>query len=78
MVWGGLCDNQLVGPHFFDLHRGRGGGVTAQRYIAEVLQPHVLPFFARIAATTFSKTMHQLTRHRRPKGTTSQCCHGLP
>ena len=47
MVWGGLCGNQLVGPHFFNVQPRRGGSVTAHRYIAEVLRPLVLPFFAR-------------------------------
>ena len=55
MLWGGLSGNQLVGPIFFQLHPGRGGGVTAARYIAQVLQPAVVPFFARGRAQVFQQ-----------------------
>ena len=37
---------QLHGPVFFQgLRPGRVNGVTAQRYIDQILQPHVVPFF---------------------------------
>ena len=47
MMWGGLCGNQLIGPVFFRLAPGRGGGVNAACYINQVLAPHVVPYFAR-------------------------------
>lgn len=53
MMWGGLYGQQLVGPIFFQLQRGRGGGVTAARYINQVLQPVVVPFFRRNQAHEF-------------------------
>ena len=46
MLWGGIGLNQLLGPVFFrGLGPGRGNGVTAQRYINQILRPHVVPFF---------------------------------
>ncbi|KAK7097456.1 hypothetical protein V1264_004431 [Littorina saxatilis] len=46
MVWGGIGLNQSLGPVFFNnLGPGRGNGITAQRYIDQILQPHVVPFF---------------------------------
>ena len=48
MVWGAIGLNQRVGPVFFqNVGQGRGNGVNADRYIAQVLQPHVVPFFQR-------------------------------
>lgn len=47
MLWGAFIGNRMLGPVFFDLQPGRGGGVTSQRYINQVLQPVVVPFFAR-------------------------------
>ena len=48
MIWGAMSLNQLVGPVIFqNIGPGRGNGVTAQRYIAQVLVPHVVPFFQR-------------------------------
>ena len=48
MIWGAIALNQRIGPIIFqNLCQGRGNGVTAQRYIAQVLQPHVVPFFRR-------------------------------
>ncbi|KAK7103623.1 hypothetical protein V1264_018489 [Littorina saxatilis] len=46
MVWGGIGLNQSLGPVLFNnLGPGRGNGITAQRYIDQILQPHVVPFF---------------------------------
>ena len=46
MTWGGITHNMRVGPVFFlNQGQGQGRGVTAQRYIHEVLQPQVVPFF---------------------------------
>ena len=46
LVWGGITHNMRVGPVFFlNQAQGQGRGVTAQRYIHEVLQPHIVPFF---------------------------------
>nr|KAG5688450.1 hypothetical protein BaRGS_003047 [Batillaria attramentaria] len=46
MVWGGISLNQFVGPVVFqDIGPGRGNGVTAQRYIDQVLRPVVVPHF---------------------------------
>lgn len=45
MIWGGITLNQRIGPIFFrGLGPGHGNGVTAQRYIDQVLRPHLLPF----------------------------------
>ena len=46
MLWGAIGHNQVLGPVIFQgLGLGRGNGITAQRYMAQVLHPHVLPFF---------------------------------
>nr|KAG5705303.1 hypothetical protein BaRGS_010754 [Batillaria attramentaria] len=46
MLWGAIGHNQVLGPVIFQgLGPGRGNGITAQRYIDQVLHPHVLPFF---------------------------------
>ena len=46
MIWGGITVNQLVGPVVFqNIGPGRGNGVTAQRYINQVLRPVVVPHF---------------------------------
>ncbi|KAK7093743.1 hypothetical protein V1264_007438 [Littorina saxatilis] len=46
MVWGGIGLNQSLGPVFFNnLGPSRGNGITAQRYIDQILQPHIVPFF---------------------------------
>ena len=46
MIWGGIGINQRMGPVFFvNIGPGRGNGVTAVRYINQVLVPHVQPFF---------------------------------
>ena len=48
MIWGGIGLNQLVGPVVFqNIGPGRGNGVTARRYIDQVLWPTVLPHFRR-------------------------------
>ncbi|KAK7099853.1 hypothetical protein V1264_022900 [Littorina saxatilis] len=45
MVWVGIGLNQSRGPVFFNnLGPGRGNGITTQRYIDHILQPHVVPF----------------------------------
>nr|KAG5688132.1 hypothetical protein BaRGS_010473 [Batillaria attramentaria] len=46
MLWGAIGHNQVLGPIIFQgLGPGRGNGITAQRYMDQVLHPHVLPFF---------------------------------
>jgi transposase len=46
MVWGGIGLNVKLGPVIFqNLGPGRGNGVTAARYIDQVLRPHVVPHF---------------------------------
>ena len=41
MVWGGIGLNMKLGPVIFqNLGPGRGNGVTAARYIDDVLRPH--------------------------------------
>ena len=43
-----IRDSHLLGPVIFrNIGLGRGNGVTAQRYITQVLAPHVVPFFER-------------------------------
>ena len=48
MIWGAMALNHLLEPVIFrNIGPGRGNGVTAQRYITQVLAPHVVPFFER-------------------------------
>jgi transposase len=48
MIWGGMAGGTLVGPVIFqNVGPGRGNGVNANRYVQQVLIPHVAPFFAR-------------------------------
>lgn len=48
MVWGGIGLAQRVGPVVFqNIGPGRGNGVTAARYIDQVLRPHAIPHLAR-------------------------------
>ena len=48
MVWGGMRLNLLVGPVVFrNIGAGRGNGVTAARYIQQVLGPAVVPHIRR-------------------------------
>lgn len=56
MIWGAIGLNQSLGPVFFqNIGPGRGHGVNAQRYINQVLRPHVVPFFARHPNSTFQQ-----------------------
>lgn len=56
MVWGAIGLNQKIGPVIFEnLGPGRGNGVTAARYINQVLRPHVVPFFARHEGHVFQQ-----------------------
>nr|KAG5693248.1 hypothetical protein BaRGS_000830 [Batillaria attramentaria] len=44
MLWGAIGHNKVLGPVIFQgLGPGRGNGITAQRYMDQVLHPHVLP-----------------------------------
>ena len=46
MICGAIGLNHAVGPVVFqNIGPGRGNGVTAQRYINQVLLPSVVPFF---------------------------------
>lgn len=46
ILWGGIGLNQVVGPVFFqDIGPGPGNGITAQRFIDQVVRPHIVPFF---------------------------------
>lgn len=48
MIWAGIGLNARLGPMcFLNVGQGRGHGVTAQRYIDQVIRPHVVPFFAQ-------------------------------
>lgn len=48
MIWAGIGLNTRLGAMCFqNVGQGRGHGVTAERYIDQVLRPHVVPFFAR-------------------------------
>ena len=48
MLWGAISWGRRVQPVIFENNgRGHGRGVTAQRYIDEVLTPVVVPVFAR-------------------------------
>jgi aspartyl aminopeptidase len=54
MVWGDIRLNVKLGPVIFqNLGSKRGNGVTAARYIDQVLRPHVVPHFARYQNKTF-------------------------
>ena len=46
MIWGAIARHHALGPVVFqNIGTGRGNGVTAQRYINQVLRPSVVPFF---------------------------------
>ncbi|XP_005105547.1 uncharacterized protein LOC101846520 [Aplysia californica] len=48
IIWGTIVLNHRVGPVIFqNIGPGRANGVTAQRYIEQVLAPHVVPFLQR-------------------------------
>ena len=48
MVWGGIGLNVKLGPVVYqNLGPGRGNGVTAARYIDQVLRANVIQYFAR-------------------------------
>ena len=48
MIWAGIGLNARLGPMSFqNMGQGRGHGVTAQRYIDQVIRPHVVPFFTQ-------------------------------
>ena len=50
MVWGAIGFNQQVGPVVFNFRDGAPGiGVTAQRYVAQIVRPHLVPFFQQNA-----------------------------
>ena len=56
MVWGGIGLNVKLAPVIFqNLGPGRGNGVTAARYIDQVLRPHVVPHVARHQNKTFQQ-----------------------
>jgi hypothetical protein len=56
MVWGGIGLNVKLGPVIFqNLGPGRGNGVTAARYIDDVLRPHGVPHFARHQNKTYQQ-----------------------
>ena len=55
-AWGGIGINVKLGPVIFqNLGLGRGNGVTAARYIDQVLRPHAVPHFARHQNKTFQQ-----------------------
>ena len=46
IFWDGIGLNRLVGPVVFrNIGHGQGNGVTAQRYIDQVLRPKAVPHF---------------------------------
>jgi transposase len=56
MVWGGIGLNVKLCPVIFlNLDPGRSNGITAARYIDQVLRPHVVPHFARHQNKTFQQ-----------------------
>jgi hypothetical protein len=56
MVCGGIGLNVKLAPVIFqNLGPGRGNGVTAARYIDQVLRPHVVLHFARHQNKTFQQ-----------------------
>ena len=54
MVWGGFLGRHKTRLVFLDFGRGRGG-LTAQRYINNVLQPVVLPFMQQHPGAIFQQ-----------------------
>ena len=45
MVWDGMTHNVMLGPVFFDFNDGNPQkGVTSQRYVDQIILPHVRPF----------------------------------
>ena len=56
MVWGGIGLFSKLGPVVFqNLGPGRGNGVTAARYIDQVLRPHVVQHFNQHPHKTFQQ-----------------------
>ena len=56
MIWGAIGINHAIGPVIFqNIGPGRGQGVNAQRYINQVLRPHIVPFFAQHPNWTFQQ-----------------------
>ena len=77
IVWGSIGMNHKAGPVIFlNIGTSRGNGVTALRYINEVLRLHIEPYCGHhqhhmfqqdnVRAGTFSNS------------TTSESCHDLP
>ena len=46
MVWGGICHGGITLLVVLDIQAGPGNGVTAQRYVDQVLRPVTVPFLA--------------------------------
>ena len=43
--WGGMTHTVMLGPVFFDFNDGNPQkGVTSQRYVDQIILPHVRPF----------------------------------
>jgi hypothetical protein len=56
MVWDGIGLKVKLGSVIFqNFGPWRGNGVTAARYIDQVLRPHVVPHFARHQNKTFQQ-----------------------
>jgi hypothetical protein len=56
MIWAGIGLNAKLGPiSFQNVGHERGHGVTAQRYIDQVIRSHVVPFFTQHQNHLFKK-----------------------
>ncbi|KAK7088583.1 hypothetical protein V1264_022489 [Littorina saxatilis] len=65
MIWGGICLHEVLGPIIFqNIGPGRGNGVTAERYIDQVLRPAVVPFFNQHRNFTRQQASHCQTYSR--------------
>ncbi|GFV86211.1 transposable element Tcb2 transposase [Trichonephila clavipes] len=56
MVWGAIAYNTRSSLVLIS------GTMTAQRYVHDILQPHVMPLTQRLPGALFNKTMLSLTR----------------
>ena len=74
MVWGVIRINHKAGHVIFqNIGPGRGNGVTAMRYINQVLRLHIVPYFGRHQDHMFQQNNTHTTLPKSPES-----YHGLP
>ena len=67
MIWGAIGIIHKVEPVIFqNISTGRGHGVTALRYINQVLWLHIVPYFGTFSSNTTSQSCHGLSPDLNP------------